>query len=139
LELFPPQLVGRIPDEKKERKKDNGEKDIFFCGGGGVIICFAVRDDVTCAIKSLIIDFALRKGEEIGGPRHIVGKHWREWKLKKHCFQGNEERWRRRRSLRSHHHTSQSQPTTFFVEWGRRVPFFSSNFSHPSPFTGVSQ
>jgi hypothetical protein len=116
-------------------------KIFFLVVVGGVIICFAVRDDVTCAIKSLIIDFALRKGEEIGGPRHIVGKHWREWKLKKHCFQGNEERWRRRRSLRSHHHTSQSQPTTFFVEWGekRRVPFFSSNFSHPSPFTGVSQ
>lgn len=118
-------------------------RKIFFGsgGGGGVIICFAVRDDVTCAIKSLIIDCALRIGEEIGGPRHIVGKHWREWKLKKHCFQGNGERWRRRWSLRSHHHTSQSQPTTFSSSGGekRRVPFFSSNFSHPSPFTGVSQ
>jgi hypothetical protein len=64
-----------------------------------------------------------------------VGKHWREWKLKKHCFQGNGERWRRRRSLRSHHHTSQSQPTTFSSSGGEESRFsrLILGIPHPSP------
>lgn len=46
LELFPPQLVGRIPDEKKERKKDNGEKDIFLV----VVVVGGLLSALPCAM-----------------------------------------------------------------------------------------